>query len=97
MKKKWKFRKPGKWIESRLFNKDGTPKKYDAIEFRNGYGKTKPYFICGFRGIASNCFATFFYSNKLEVITKGDYVIFLGAIIRRRNMENFKNKNQYDT
>lgn len=32
------YRKPSKWIVSRLYNKDGTLKKYDVVKFVNGYG-----------------------------------------------------------
>jgi hypothetical protein len=48
--KKLEFRTPSKWINSRLFNKDGTKKHYDYIKFTNGYGSDKPYFVCEFKG-----------------------------------------------
>jgi len=38
------------WI-TRLFDKDGTPKKLDVIEFRNGYNKNAPKMIIEFLGL----------------------------------------------
>ena len=34
--KELEFRKKSKWIEARLFNKDGSRKQYDFIKFTNG-------------------------------------------------------------
>lgn len=48
--KNQEFRKPTKWILSRLYNKDGTPKHYDVVKFTNGYGKDKPQFVCEYKG-----------------------------------------------
>lgn len=37
------YRKPSKWIRSRLIDtKTKKPKKYDVVVFRNGYNKTDP-------------------------------------------------------
>jgi len=82
------FRKPTKWILSRLYNKDGSEKKYDAVKFINGYGAHRPYFVCKLR-----CFyrsitkynSTF--SNGLNVeVEKGDLIIVLGDIIETGNL-----------
>ena len=40
-KKKQEYRKPSRWIESRIADKS-----YQFIKFTNGYGSDKPYFIC---------------------------------------------------
>lgn len=76
------YRKPGKWIKSRLFNKDGSKKHYDFVEFTNGYGGHRPRFRAEF--------VTFYYaqraykkvySNGLKVaVVKDDIVIELGKI-----------------
>lgn len=84
------FRKPTKWILSRLYNKDGTPKQYDVIKFVNGYGKDKPQFVCEFLGV-ENRFAyddTFTYSNGFKVtVTPEDIIIRCGKIGIRRNIK----------
>ena len=43
-KKRVEYRKPSKWIISRL------EKEYDVIRFTNGYGSDKPYFVCEYKG-----------------------------------------------
>jgi len=35
-------RKISTWIDSRLFNKNGSKKHYDLVKFTNGYGKSRP-------------------------------------------------------
>lgn len=77
--KRLEFRKPGKWINSRLFRKDGTKKQYDFIKFVNGYGDDKPYFICKYMGFEYE-YGTFLYSNGLEVEVSNDYAIKCGDI-----------------
>ena len=34
-----------------LFNKDGTVKKFDVVEFSNGYQKNRPQFLVEFKGV----------------------------------------------
>jgi len=84
------FRKPSKWIKSRLYNKDGSPKQYDVVKFINGYGKDKPTFICEFKGV-ENRFSmneTFKYSNGLTVTVEHiDIIINLGKIGITRNLK----------
>lgn len=48
--KKTEFRDKTKWIKSRLFNKDGTPRKYDFVVFQNGYKKDSPRIKVEFLG-----------------------------------------------
>ncbi len=79
------FRKPSKWIESRLFDKNGHKKHYDLIVFTNGYGKQRPKFTCEFKGcqkITAGS-AKITYSNGLNVtVEPNDYIIHLGEIIK---------------
>lgn len=71
------FRKPTDWIKSRLYNKDGTERDYDDIEFINGYGANRPKFkavFCGIELVEKKQHYT--YSNGLQVITEvGDIMI----------------------
>lgn len=83
------FRKPSDWIKSRLFNKDGTRRDYDVIEFVNGYGKDKPAFITIFNGFTT-CkeVSERTYSGNFKVlIDEGDFIIYLGDIIKKRNIK----------
>lgn len=77
------YRKPSKWIESRLIGKD-----YDLIKITHGYGKNRPYFIavyCFFsRALADY---TPSYSNELTVnVEPNDYKIYIGTIIEKGNL-----------
>jgi hypothetical protein len=79
------FRKPSKWLLSRLFNTDGTPKNYDCIKFTNGYGKDRPYFKAIFQSWRINpAYHRIEYSNGLMVeVAQGDVIIQLGKIEER--------------
>lgn len=46
------FRDVGSWIESRLFDRSGNRRIYDAIEYTNGYGADRPRFITDFEGFS---------------------------------------------
>ncbi|MBF4991074.1 ASCH domain-containing protein [Methylophilus sp. QUAN] len=35
----------------RLLNKDGTPKHFDAVHFRNGYGRSNPNALLEYQGL----------------------------------------------
>ena len=87
--KRVEFRKPTKWIESRLFNKDGTRKDYDIIKFTNGYGNDKPFFTAIFNGFARSLQRKFkTYSNGLTVdVRPEDYEIYLGDILKKGNLK----------
>lgn len=86
--KKKEYREPSKWLLSRLYDKNGTPKHYDEIEFRNGYGKQRPYFITDFFGWYVNSITERNeYSNGLAVIVaRGDYVICFEHILETGNI-----------
>lgn len=82
-------RKDCKWIRSRLFNPDGTPKKYDCIKFTNGYGEDKPYFIAQFKGAAqAGKSGVVSFSNGLSVcIFPTDWIIQFDWIAERGNLK----------
>ena len=81
------FRKPSDWIKSRLFNKDGTRKDYDVIKFTNGYGNDKPTFTAIFNGFDSiKEDASISYDTLTVEVSKGDFVIFLGDVIKKQNI-----------
>jgi hypothetical protein len=76
------FRKPSKWIISRL------QKQYDVIKFTNGYGKDKPYFIAKYAGYGMERVGrSFKYSNGLTVYSGIETVkIYIGEIIEKGNL-----------
>jgi hypothetical protein len=80
------YRKPSKWIESRLFNKDGSVRNYDVVKVTLGYGNTKPHFIAKYINVIQTSIAhSVSYSNGLNVeVEENDYQILLGEIIERQ-------------
>jgi hypothetical protein len=61
---------------SRLFHKDGTPKKYDVVQFRNGYATDAPVMIVEFCGVTeTDC-----------------YDISLGRVLSSSNIDKLKVK-----
>lgn len=91
--KRHEYRVPSDWILSRLKDKKGNRKEYDAVKFTNGYGKDKPYFIAEFRDWWYKCAKKndiMKYSNGFEIkIEEGDIliVIELGKILERGNIK----------
>jgi hypothetical protein len=87
------YRTPEKWIKSRLFYPDGTPKKYDLVKFTNGYESYKnPYFAATFLGfeIAQKNYKVTYSTGLVVYVHKGDFRIKLGSIVRKGNI----NKNE---
>jgi len=81
--KKQEFRKPSKWIKSRLLDK-----KHKYIKFVNGYGKDKPYFICLYKGYSqSKKSQILYFENQKIEIENNDYIINLGKIIDYGNLD----------
>lgn len=93
--KKNEYRKPGKWITSRLFDKKGNRKNIIHAKIVHGYGNHRPYFVCEFKGFyKSEKNFTMTYSTGFSVhIKKGDYILKLGNIIERYTD---KTKNLFD-
>jgi len=78
------YRKPSKWIKSRLFHKKTREKKvYSHIKVVWGYGSGRPFFIAKFKYfITSERNYTLSFSNGLKVeVEKGDYIIHYGKIV----------------
>ena len=88
--KKEEFRLPSDWIKSRLFNKDGSVRQYDCIEYVNGYGKCRPRFVTDYQGfdlIDSGIFKT--YSNGLTLkINEPVFVIKHSRVLSVSNLSN---------
>jgi len=83
-KKKHEFRCAGKWIHSRLHDKN-----YDLIRFTNGYGADRPYFVCAYNGYRiAEAEETHTYGDIIVTVKVGDYVIELGDITETGNLEN---------
>lgn len=82
--KEVEYRKPSKWILSRLKGKD-----YDYVKFVNGYGNDKPYFIAEFEGyVICNCGYRAIFSNGLDVVvSSGDIAILLGKVVEKGNLK----------
>ncbi len=82
-KKRIEYRRPSKWIISRL------EKEYDVIKSTNGYGSNKPYFVCEYKGfkISKNSETILLENSKIE-IEKGSYMINLGKILEIGNVKN---------
>jgi len=84
LKKKIEIRKPSEWVKSRLDNRN-----YRSIRFINGYGKDKPYFVCRYNSYeiaTKNQILTF--DDKQVKIEIGDYLIHLGEIADKGNLDN---------
>ena len=80
--KKIEFREPSDWIYSRLLDENGDGKKYDLIEFKNGYGKNAPSFCCDFLGWDIEEKQTEYIFGSVKIITDvGTVKIFLGKIL----------------
>lgn len=86
--KKLEFRKPSKWIMSRLVDKNGEPKHYDYVEFTNGYGADKHKFMAEYKGFEFSKTlipATYHYPNGLSVVvSNGDVIIELGELYEKK-------------
>lgn len=78
------YRRQTAWIAVRLKGKD-----YTHVQFTNGYGKDKPYFICtylGFHRAKTNLRVEYENGDFVVQVRRGDYVISLGEILERGNI-----------
>lgn len=83
------YRKPCKWITSRLIDtKTGNKKEYDIVLLTHGYGNDKPFISFTYYGFqVSKKNYTVKYENGLNVnVNKGFYNIKLGAIYKQGNI-----------
>lgn len=89
--KNTEYRKPTRWIKSRLYHKDGTKKSFDLVKFTNGYGKDRPSFTREFDGFGISVTRhEKKFSNGLKVtIERGDFQILLKGKISVENCEEF--------
>jgi hypothetical protein len=73
------FRKPSKWMLSRL------NKQYDTVKFTNGYGRERPWFIAEVISVHyAESDYTREYSSGLRVsVSAGDVVITLGRVVEK--------------
>ena len=86
--KPFEFRKPTKWILSRVYDKNGVERKYDVVKITNGYGKHRPQFVAKFEGVQRGWKETFKYSNGLTVDVDFETIIIsLGKIGITRNIK----------
>lgn len=87
------FRHPSEWLKSRL------KQEYTHVQFTNGYGKDRPYFICELKEVKNVNHThsetisepwplTFVkYSNGLKVNISGELIwLYLGKIIKGGNL-----------
>ena len=88
--KQYEIREKGSWINSRLFNLEGSKRQYDVIKFTNGYGKDKPYFIAEYNGFGQLIYLNETFSNGLNLNFTDDsekWVIQLGEILETGNLK----------
>lgn len=84
--KPFELRRKSKWIESRLFNKDGSLKPYDLISITNGYGKDKPNFVAEYQGFHDIPGGFWLFSNfSVLDVKESSYRIDFGKIISVSN------------
>ena len=92
--KQYEIREKGSWINSRLFNPDGSKRQYDVIKFTNGYGKNRPYFIALYLGVCEISLMNEFFSNgfQLEFYDPSNprWMINLGEILETGNLKGVK-------
>jgi hypothetical protein len=86
--KPFEIRTKSKWIISRLYDKDGNKKHYDAIKFVNGYGKKKSYFIAKYTDFETISQMDEVFSNGLELKFDDErFIINFGDIIEKGNLK----------
>lgn len=75
-RKTHEYREITPFWRSRLFHRDGTPKFFDVVKFRNGYAPDAPAMVVEFRGVTETDY----------------YDIALGAIVETQNLHNLNVK-----
>ncbi len=86
--KQVEIREKSKWMNMRLYDRNGHEKKYDAVKFVNGYGKNNPYFIAKYLSFETIFGADVTYSNEFHLeVNKESWLINLGEIIESGNLK----------
>lgn len=86
--KDFEMRDPSKWIESRLYNPDGSVKHHDYVLAFNGYGYDKPWFICKYEGFGTQYSNHYTFSNGVQLQQKSNqYMLFLGPVLHKGNIK----------
>lgn len=81
------YRDIGDWMNSRVFNKDGSKRDYDYVKFVLGMGADKPVFICRFKGIKKVKNIHKKYSTGHEVNFDNErYAVLLGEVVFTDNL-----------
>jgi hypothetical protein len=81
------YREVGDWMNSRIFNKDGSIREYDYVKFVLGMGADKPVFVCKFLGVKKVKNIHKKYSTGFEVNFDGErYAVMLGEVIFTDNL-----------
>ena len=82
------YRKIGKWMNSRVYNKDGSERKYDFVKFVLGMGSDKPFFVCRFEGVKKVDRFNKTYSSGHQVTFENEqYAVMLGEVLKKGNLE----------
>jgi hypothetical protein len=85
--KQVEIREKSRWMIMRLYDRNGSERKYDAVKFVNGYGKNRPYFIVEYLGFETIFGADITYSNGFHLkIDNEVWKIDLGKILETGNL-----------
>ncbi len=81
------YRDISKWMNSRVFNKDGSSREYDYVKFVLGMGADKPMFISKFVGIKKVQSIHKKYSTGFEVNFDNErYAVCLAEVVYSANL-----------
>lgn len=67
-----------------MFTKDGVPKHFDYIEFRNGYEADSPRIIVEYKGYYKTSFVEKEYSNGFIASFRNVVVLKLGKVVHTK-------------
>lgn len=85
--KRIEYREIKEWMNSRLFDKNGNPKKYDYVKFILAYDSKNPFFYAPFLGVEKIKEVDEEYSNGFSVKFNDErWGIKLGEPIKIGNM-----------
>lgn len=82
------YRDIKQWSNSRLLNKDGSTRHYDLVRFTLGYGATKPYFVCKYKGLTKASNVSQVYSNGFKIDFDDErWCLLLGDVVEVGNKD----------